>query len=90
LASAAALTFAAVSPVSSFSTSPFVPTWPPIDGSRWGGAGWVWAAEAVDCVVLLEFDVAALATTEPPRAAAPIAAIAVSLLRSEGDMVLIL
>jgi hypothetical protein len=77
---AAASTFAAVSPVNSFSVLPLA-RWPSIAGWRCGGAGRVCAA--LEDVVLVA-ELAALAMAEPPRAAAPIAAIVVSLLRMEG------
>jgi hypothetical protein len=84
---AAASTLAAVSPVSSFSVLPSA-RWPPSDGPRLGGACWVCAAVLDEEDVVVP-ELAALAIAEPASAAAPIAAIAVSLLRMEGIGVLL-
>src|SRR3954447_21773169 len=77
-ASAAALTFDATSPLSSFSVLP-LKVWPPFDGSKFFGAP-CWAAGGVVAAVDdVPPDVAAPAIAAPLTAAAPTAATVTSL-----------
>src|SRR5689334_15335796 len=83
-ASAAARTFAAVSPLSSVSVLPFA-VCPPCDGSR---GGWFWEGAVPDVADDEVPDVAAFATVAPPTAAAAMAAPVTSFDR-RADMVLL-
>src|SRR3954453_24235699 len=78
LASAAARTLDATSPVNSFSVLP-LNVWPPCDGSCGGRAWFVAAGVAVDDADVA--DEAALAIAPPPSAAAPMAAAVTSVDR---------
>src|SRR4051812_39817587 len=87
LASAAARTFAATSPVSSFSVLPFA-VCPACDGSRGGLPCWAGAPDAADGVAdgdAAVLDVAAPAIAAPLTAAAPTAAAVTSLDRMPGN-----
>src|SRR6478752_934337 len=77
-ASAAALTLASTSPVSSFSVLPLT-VWPPFDGSNWGRAWLLLGAVELDELDELEPPVAAPAIAVPPSAAAPTAATVMSV-----------
>src|SRR5439155_6294408 len=85
-ARAAALTLSAVSPVNSSSLRPFVPTWPPLAGSKlagcWSdGVAGAWLA-VVGALVVVDWAVA-----EPLIRAAPVRPTPMRVLRRGCNLV---